>query len=767
MNKKVIQIMNIRLQLSDIRQQIQTCHLERRERSNLRFLTPFEMTKRIAAGLLIVQLFSFPVVVLAQEASGSANIQQVTKESEESNVSNVVSPSPTTSTVSPMSDSGLARMTLEGDQGVIPSVPESLQTDSTKVLETHQVTTTSAVKRKTTTFSRLKKHDYKLEDQVSLSFDKDLDQQVRVEIFDIHGKKIDLGMHTSNFSVKFAGGSSLQPGKYTMKAISTDGVLSEQDFTWGVLALNTDQSVYAPGDVGDIAMAVLDDEGKMVCDANLKLEIRNPKSELMTLTTDDWTIRVSPECQSKAVTDKPDYQTTYIFTDVGTYQLTLTAKTANGTRVLTDSIEVKPSCESPVILGTEGTPESNSVSDPGQVKAIAEIPNSFGARMTPCGVPYEITRHTATRIYPVNTYPVQLTIKANRDFDGDIVDLVPDSFGVTPFNCHPGGNEVTDRIPNRDSIASAFGAVPPEAVTSLQNDSVCPHSYDTVNSITSSQITKHQLVGVAPDSWQMPFKGSHPITLGFGDRLDDDEAARYAAFGLSGHDGVDFDMPIGTPVYAVDDGEVVKSGPSDYGVTVVIQHTWGKSYYGHLSKADMGVGDTVFAGSQIGRSGSTGVSTGGHLHFGVKPTLYDVDNGYFGKIDPLPYMSFDHAIKDKYVFDAQTGFTLDDHLKAITWHVVLRAGEEISLGYSYKAPEVSPYRYTLGPLRFLSAGKCGISDLGDLSNVADADCPQKLDYIEPRLWQIAVDDVSTPTIDQIMRHGTWFDGSGEEKPFTF
>lgn len=52
---------------------------------------------------------------------------------------------------------------------------------------------------------------------------------------------------------------------------------------------------------------------------------------------------------------------------------------------------------------------------------------------------------------------------------------------------------------------------------------------------------------------------------------------KYAEFGLDGHDGIDFDMPVGTPVLATDKGTVVLAQEdSDYGTTIVIEHEWGK-----------------------------------------------------------------------------------------------------------------------------------------------------------------------------------------------
>ena len=83
------------------------------------------------------------------------------------------------------------------------------------------------------------------------------------------------------------------------------------------------------------------------------------------------------------------------------------------------------------------------------------------------------------------------------------------------------------------------------------------------------------------------------------------------------HQGVDLPLRTGTPVYAAFDGCVRASFyNSGYGNLVIIRHENGlETYYGHLSKRQVEVGDWVHAGDVIGLGGSTGRSTGPHLHF--------------------------------------------------------------------------------------------------------------------------------------------------------
>ncbi|MFI9583833.1 transglycosylase family protein [Streptomyces sp. NPDC052236] len=101
------------------------------------------------------------------------------------------------------------------------------------------------------------------------------------------------------------------------------------------------------------------------------------------------------------------------------------------------------------------------------------------------------------------------------------------------------------------------------------------------------------------------------------------------------HTGVDFPVPTGTSVKAVASGRVVSAGwGGSYGYQVVIRHTDGRySQYAHLSALTVRSGQQVSSGQRIGRSGSTGNSSGPHLHFEVR-----TGPGYGSDIDPLKYL---------------------------------------------------------------------------------------------------------------------------------
>jgi murein DD-endopeptidase MepM/ murein hydrolase activator NlpD len=87
------------------------------------------------------------------------------------------------------------------------------------------------------------------------------------------------------------------------------------------------------------------------------------------------------------------------------------------------------------------------------------------------------------------------------------------------------------------------------------------------------------------------------------------------------HNGQDFEVPYGTEVYATGDGSVIESGwnSGGFGNCIVIDHGYGlQSVYGHLSNIKVVRGLNVKRGDLIGISGSTGLSSGPHLHYQIE-----------------------------------------------------------------------------------------------------------------------------------------------------
>ncbi|MFC4601637.1 murein hydrolase activator EnvC family protein [Cohnella hongkongensis] len=124
----------------------------------------------------------------------------------------------------------------------------------------------------------------------------------------------------------------------------------------------------------------------------------------------------------------------------------------------------------------------------------------------------------------------------------------------------------------------------------------------------------------------MPLKSDYRLSSGFGYRIHPITGKRKL------HAGIDMAAPKGTPIYAAETGVVIVAQSwSGYGNCVIIDHGGGLwTLYGHMSEILAKKGDTVKRGEKIGLVGSTGQSTGNHLHFEVRKNSEPVD--------PAPYL---------------------------------------------------------------------------------------------------------------------------------
>jgi murein DD-endopeptidase MepM/ murein hydrolase activator NlpD len=150
---------------------------------------------------------------------------------------------------------------------------------------------------------------------------------------------------------------------------------------------------------------------------------------------------------------------------------------------------------------------------------------------------------------------------------------------------------------------------------------------ETLDALLRSEIDPGTLPPLKGGVLGMPVAGGRELLT------QDYGATSFAQYGYRGkwHNGVDFRAPLGTPIFASEDGVVAAAGNQDsycprgaYGKYVVINHNNNlTTLYAHLSRYIVSKGDRVTRGQLIGYSGRTGYATGPHLHFTVfaQPTF--------------------------------------------------------------------------------------------------------------------------------------------------
>ena len=122
------------------------------------------------------------------------------------------------------------------------------------------------------------------------------------------------------------------------------------------------------------------------------------------------------------------------------------------------------------------------------------------------------------------------------------------------------------------------------------------------------------------------------ITQYFGAR-----PAVYAQYNLAGHNGLDYGAPRGTSILACHAGTAtVGYDATGYGNYVRVSAPEYTTIYAHMSSVAVVTGQVVTARQLLGHVGSTGNSTGNHLHLGVKFTR-GRNPAYLNWVDPLPY----------------------------------------------------------------------------------------------------------------------------------
>ena len=188
-----------------------------------------------------------------------------------------------------------------------------------------------------------------------------------------------------------------KPGIYSAAVEITNPIsgakeLVMQDFAWGVLALNADKDTYKKGEIGDMHIGVLDDEGRPVCDAILDLQIIPPKGKVPQVEVTNTGF-----CNTFDVSNiEPDYEAVHRFSHEGDYILNLTASFGDG--------------------------------------LVRTISKTIGVEKNPS---LSIQREAATRLYPVGLAPMSLHLTFDSDFAGSITEVVPDNFQISDWVVDP------------------------------------------------------------------------------------------------------------------------------------------------------------------------------------------------------------------------------------------------------------------------------------------------------------------------------------------
>ena len=277
------------------------------------------------------------------------------------------------------------------------------------------------------------------------------------------------------------------------------------------------------------------------------------------------------------------------------------------------------------------------------VTATDAAGNASVARLTVEGVPpVDVTVEAARELRAGDPLGVTVAVVGNgarvtsvtATFGGEELPLLRDGavhrgVAATPFGVEPAVRELVVTVVDEfgrsvtSEVAVALAALPVTVEQLVIAPSVLAAVTPEAQALEREVMSSAVASGAPEPRWREPFL--MPIagreTSGFAD------ARRYVAGGnVSYHNGLDIAAPEGTPVAAANDGVVVVAGRYPIkGGWVMIDHGWGVfSHYFHMSSIDVEVGQAVARGDVIGRVGSTGLSTGPHLHWemrvGLSPT---------------------------------------------------------------------------------------------------------------------------------------------------
>lgn len=274
---------------------------------------------------------------------------------------------------------------------------------------------------------------------------------------------------------------------------------------------------------------------------------------------------------------------------------------------------------------------SSALIRPGDVLRVPLVdavggPAEVGMR-TPPGFRWHTLREGETLSSVAARYDLSITAVVGANPDISSMDRLPTGFDLLI----PPSAGLVVTLPDNGDV-----------VTLLERHGVAPTAFARANGLRSPfDLTPGMLVflpGVSPDEalarLQQVREEENRYIWPVHGRLTSYFGPRNLGMGTSSfHRGIDIAAPSGTPVGAARSGTVTFAGWSTqgYGNLVRVRHADGsEAWYGHFSSIAVSVGQYVSQGALVGRVGSTGLSTGPHLHFEVHESS--------GPVDPLSFL---------------------------------------------------------------------------------------------------------------------------------
>ncbi|MBP5577459.1 MAG: M23 family metallopeptidase [Treponema sp.] len=231
-----------------------------------------------------------------------------------------------------------------------------------------------------------------------------------------------------------------------------------------------------------------------------------------------------------------------------------------------------------------------------------------------------------------------LTYTSYRVKKGDMISLIANAYNITTDTIYSANNTITNsrliqpgqyiKIPSMSgilyttkkenetpaTIAEKYSVDAERCALVNNTDLTAPLKMGTTVFVPGAEMDWETKLEINGDLFKLPLHSYFYISSRWGWRPDPFGSGR-----RSYHGGIDMACPKGTPIYSAKAGRVVSTGYSNvYGNYVIVSHGQGyKTLYGHMTRILTSNGAFVDTSTKIGLVGSTGASTGPHLHFTV------------------------------------------------------------------------------------------------------------------------------------------------------